>query len=67
MISRHSDEQSNAGEGVEVVRNEPHYDEDYGNGKYTEKRIHLNSYECYCYLDVLINFCISLIIEQLSN
>lgn len=43
MINRHSDEQSNAGEGVEVVRNEPHYDEDYGNGKYTEKRIHLNS------------------------
>nr|XP_039247916.1 cytoplasmic phosphatidylinositol transfer protein 1-like [Styela clava] len=43
MINRHSDEQSEAGEGVEVVCNEPHYDEVYGHGKYTEKRIHLNS------------------------
>ena len=42
MISRHSDEQSESGEGVEVVKNEPCVDEKYGKGQYTEKKIHLN-------------------------
>ena len=42
MISRHSDEQSDDGEGIEVVKNEPYFDEEYGNGRYTEKKIHLN-------------------------
>ena len=42
MISRHSDEQSENGEGVEVVKNEPCCDKEYGDGQYTEKKIHLN-------------------------
>ncbi|CAK8694285.1 unnamed protein product [Clavelina lepadiformis] len=42
MISRHSDEQSEVGEGVEVITNEPCFDEDFGTGQFTEKRIHLN-------------------------
>lgn len=43
MIAKHSHEQSEKGEGVEVVRNEPCEHPDYGNGQYTEKRIHLSS------------------------
>ncbi|XP_066568648.1 cytoplasmic phosphatidylinositol transfer protein 1b [Amia ocellicauda] len=43
MISKHSSEQSGGGEGVEVIRNEPHSDPVHGQGQYTEKRIYLSS------------------------
>ncbi|XP_017836150.1 cytoplasmic phosphatidylinositol transfer protein 1 [Drosophila busckii] len=43
MIARHSLEQSEAGEGVEVVENKPCEDPTHGKGQYTEKRIHLSS------------------------
>ena len=43
MINKHSLEQSEKGEGVEIVKNEPHFDEVHGMGRFTEKRIHLNS------------------------
>uniref|UniRef100_A0A6M2DJ22 Putative phosphatidylinositol transfer protein n=1 Tax=Xenopsylla cheopis TaxID=163159 RepID=A0A6M2DJ22_XENCH len=43
MIARHSHEQSNNGEGVEVVINTECEDPVHGKGRYTEKRIHLNS------------------------
>ena len=42
MIARHSHEQSEKGEGVEVVKNEPIEDEKHGKGQYTEKRIYLS-------------------------
>lgn len=42
MISKHSHEQSDRGEGVEVVQNEPYEDPNYGNGQLTEKRVYLN-------------------------
>lgn len=42
MISKHSHEQSERGEGVEVVQNEPYEDPTYGPGQFTEKRIYLN-------------------------
>lgn len=42
MIARHSHEQSNNGEGVEVVVNTECEDPVHGKGRYTEKRIHLN-------------------------
>ncbi|CAI9728900.1 phosphatidylinositol transfer 1-like [Octopus vulgaris] len=43
MIAKHSHEQSESGEGVEVVKNEPCEHPVHGNGQYTEKRIHLSS------------------------
>lgn len=43
MISKHSHEQSDRGEGVEVVQNEPFDDPVHGNGQLTEKRVYLNS------------------------
>jgi hypothetical protein len=43
MIAKHSSEQSQKGEGVEVVENRPHEDPVHGLGQYTEKRIHLSS------------------------
>ncbi|XP_072882487.1 cytoplasmic phosphatidylinositol transfer protein 1 [Hemitrygon akajei] len=43
MISKHSHEQSDRGEGVEVVQNEPYEDPIHGKGQYTEKRVYLNS------------------------
>ncbi|XP_034951646.1 cytoplasmic phosphatidylinositol transfer protein 1 [Chelonus insularis] len=43
MIARHSHEQSDVDEGVEVVENIECEDEKYGKGQYTEKRIHLSS------------------------
>nr|XP_033818305.1 cytoplasmic phosphatidylinositol transfer protein 1-like [Geotrypetes seraphini] len=43
MISKHSHEQSTDGEGVEVVTNEPYEDPIHGKGRYTEKRLYLNS------------------------
>lgn len=42
MIARHSLEQSEGGEGVEVIENCPCDDSTYGKGQYTEKRIHLS-------------------------
>lgn len=44
MISKHSHEQSERGEGVEVVQNEPYEDPTYGAGQFTEKRIYLNKW-----------------------
>ncbi|XP_066515384.1 cytoplasmic phosphatidylinositol transfer protein 1-like [Hoplias malabaricus] len=43
MISKHSHEQSDRGEGVEVVQNEPFEDPTHGHGQFTEKRVYLNS------------------------
>ncbi|KAF4080092.1 hypothetical protein AMELA_G00166450 [Ameiurus melas] len=43
MISKHSNEQSERGEGVEVVQNEPYDDPTHGRGQFTEKRVYLNS------------------------
>ncbi|XP_035904337.1 cytoplasmic phosphatidylinositol transfer protein 1 isoform X2 [Anopheles stephensi] len=43
MIARHSLEQSDDGEGVEVIENKECFDPDHGKGQYTEKRIHLSS------------------------
>jgi hypothetical protein len=44
MIARHSHEQTDSGEGVEVVENVACEDPEYGQGQYTEKRIHLSRY-----------------------
>uniref|UniRef100_A0A1B6GT25 Cytoplasmic phosphatidylinositol transfer protein 1 n=1 Tax=Cuerna arida TaxID=1464854 RepID=A0A1B6GT25_9HEMI len=43
MIARHSLEQSESGEGVEVMVNVPCEHPEHGKGQYTEKRIHLSS------------------------
>lgn len=43
MIAKHSHEQSQKGEGVEVVENRPHEDPVHGKGQYTEKRIYISS------------------------
>ncbi|XP_067837975.1 cytoplasmic phosphatidylinositol transfer protein 1-like [Heptranchias perlo] len=43
MISKHSNQQSGAGEGIKVVSNTAHTDPKHGEGRYTEKCIHLNS------------------------
>ncbi|KAJ8037841.1 Cytoplasmic phosphatidylinositol transfer protein 1 [Holothuria leucospilota] len=43
MIAKHSEEQSQKGEGVEVLKNEDCYDPVHGKGRYTEKRIYLSS------------------------
>ncbi|XKL60100.1 hypothetical protein PGB90_001116 [Kerria lacca] len=43
MIARHSLEQSENGEGVETIINIPCEDEKYGEGQFTEKRIHLSN------------------------
>lgn len=43
MITKHSHEQSDGGDGVEVVRNEPDIHPKYGPGQVTEKRIYLTS------------------------
>ncbi|XP_018594198.2 cytoplasmic phosphatidylinositol transfer protein 1-like [Scleropages formosus] len=42
-ISKHSHEESDKGEGVEVVSNEAHIDPVHGEGQFTEKRVHLSS------------------------
>ncbi|XP_032086116.1 cytoplasmic phosphatidylinositol transfer protein 1-like [Thamnophis elegans] len=42
-ISKHSHQESDRGEGVEVVKNEPHEDPVHGPGQFTEKRVHLSS------------------------
>lgn len=43
MISKHSHEQSEQGEGVHVVKNEPCEDPKFGKGQFTEKRVYLSS------------------------
>lgn len=43
MIARHSHEQTENGEGVETVINNPCEDIVHGKGQYTEKKIHLSS------------------------
>ncbi|KAL8175037.1 UNVERIFIED_CONTAM: hypothetical protein K2H54_010220 [Gekko kuhli] len=43
-ISKHSHQESDKGEGVEVVKNEPHEDPVHGPGQFTEKRVHLSSW-----------------------
>lgn len=43
MISKHSHDQSEQGEGVHVVKNEPCEDEKHGKGQFTEKRVYLSS------------------------
>lgn len=47
MISKHSHEQSEQGEGVHVVKNEPQEDETHGLGQYTEKRVYLSRWVCF--------------------
>ena len=42
LIAKHCHEQSQAGDGVEVIKNEPCEDETHGKGRYTEKRIHIS-------------------------
>lgn len=42
MISKHSHDQSEQGEGVHVVKNEPCEDEKHGKGQFTEKRVYLS-------------------------
>ncbi|KAM4025342.1 cytoplasmic phosphatidylinositol transfer protein 1-like [Anomaloglossus baeobatrachus] len=42
-ISKHSHQESDRGEGVEVMENRAHHDPVYGDGQYTEKRVHLSS------------------------
>lgn len=42
MISKHSHDQSEQGEGVHVVKNEPCEDEIHGTGQFTEKRVYLS-------------------------
>ena len=44
MIAKHSHEQSEKGEGVEIVKNEDCTDPVHGKGRYTEKRVHLSKY-----------------------
>ncbi|KAK0048501.1 cytoplasmic phosphatidylinositol transfer protein 1 [Biomphalaria pfeifferi] len=44
MIAKHSHEQSEKGEGVEIVKNEVCHDPVRGVGQYTEKRIHLSNH-----------------------
>lgn len=42
MINKHSHEQSEGGDGVEVIQNEPNTHPKYGSGQVTEKRIYLS-------------------------
>ena len=42
VIGRHSEEQSEAGDGIETVLNEPCEDPLKGKGRKTVKKIHLN-------------------------
>jgi len=43
MIAKHSHEQSQKGEGVEVIENRPYEDPEHGKGQFTEKRIYIGS------------------------
>jgi hypothetical protein len=44
MIARHSHEQTDSGEGVEVVENVSCEDPEYGQGQYTENWMLLSRY-----------------------
>ena len=55
MINKHTHEQSEKGEGVEVVQNETVRDEVHGDGFFTEKRIHLNRYSL-CLTELLLRY-----------
>ena len=41
MIARHCNQESENGEGVEVIKYEPCHDDLLGQGHFTEKRLHL--------------------------
>ncbi|XP_071495707.1 cytoplasmic phosphatidylinositol transfer protein 1-like [Diadema antillarum] len=43
MIAKHSDEQSQKGEGVEVIQNVECVDPVHGKGRFTEKRVYLSN------------------------
>ncbi|XP_059174513.1 cytoplasmic phosphatidylinositol transfer protein 1-like [Physella acuta] len=43
MIAKHSHEQTDNGEGVEIIKNEECNDPIHGVGRYTEKRVHLSN------------------------
>jgi hypothetical protein len=45
MIARHCHEESDKGEGVEVIKYEPCEHPVHGVGHYTEKRLHLYKYD----------------------
>lgn len=47
MIARHSHEQSDSSEGVEVVENTECEDPVHGKGQFTEKRIHLSRFSSF--------------------
>lgn len=53
MIARHSNEQSDSGEGVEVIVNSPCEHPEHGKGQYTEKRIHLSRFVAF-YCDIIL-------------
>ncbi|CAH1401528.1 unnamed protein product [Nezara viridula] len=42
MIAKHSYQQTESGQGVEIITNEECEDPIHGKGQFTEKRIHLN-------------------------
>ena len=47
MIAKHTNEQSEQGDGVEIVKNEDCNDPVHGKGRYTEKRVHLSKWVSY--------------------
>lgn len=44
MIAKHSLEESDAGDGVEIVKNEECEDPVHGKGQFTEKHIHISKW-----------------------
>lgn len=63
MIARHSLEQSDRGEGVEVMENRECLDPVHGKGQYTEKRIHLSRLDSIAqYLS--LNYTVNIILFQ---
>lgn len=63
MIARHSLEQSDRGEGVEVIENRECLDPVHGKGQYTEKRIHLSRLDSIAqYLS--LNYTVNIILFQ---
>lgn len=68
MIARHSHEQSDSDEGVEVVENTACEDPTHGKGQYTEKRIHLSRYRSSVVQSyfLLISFCFDFLFSFVS-